>query len=565
VRYSNYTVYRFDRQANGSWLARTQDEWHLDQFPGFTGGAATYRPRGQFIATDAAGNIYLSAGLWTCQTQDNCTDNAIVKYRPDGTLVTRFGRKVTGSWALGDSHGSFGGLAVTADGARVFVADINNSRVQRFDRAGDGTYGAVLAFGMNQQSDPNRWGACFADGVLAAPYDVTLSPRGEVLVASTSCYANAATYPNVAGGTIEVQRFTQGGAVRGDVTAISRDDDFIHGIAVDRSGNLHLVTGRMALAAPSATFDVGADAGGGGPLGGSSVIGGGGPAPDTTAPVLASVGAPASTTVNAIMLTVDASDAVGVTQTRVREDGVQGDWRAWSSAMSHTLVDRLGDHTLVVQVRDAAGNLSAERSIVVRRAAPPVTPAPKPAPTPTPTPIPTPTPTPTPAGDTSRPVITKLVLPAQVPPARSGRARTVVYAVVGARDDHGVAEVRFSTLDGRWGAWQPASGARRVMLTPGTGWRGVLVQVRDAAGNRSAAWYQPVLVAPRGSAWLKGTTGADRLRGARGTQHIDASNFDRGAIDQISCGAGVDTVLAQAEDVVARDCEHVQRVRMPAW
>jgi hypothetical protein len=214
-----------------------------------------------------------------------------------------------------------------------------------------------------------------------------------------------------------------------------------------------------------------------------------------------------------------------------------------------------------VQVRDAAGNVSAERTIVVKRTQV----VPTPTPTPVPTPKPTPGPTPSPTGDTTRPTITKLTLPVQVPPARSARTSTTVYAIVAAKDDTAPTQVRFSAMDGRWGAWQSISGAHRVYLTPGAGWRGVLVQVSDAAGNRSTPWFQPVLVAPRGSSWMKGTARADRLRGGRGTQHIDSSNFDRGAVDHISCGAGVDTVLAQPEDIVARDCEHVLRIRTPAW
>jgi hypothetical protein len=194
-------------------------------------------------------------------------------------------------------------------------------------------------------------------------------------------------------------------------------------------------------------------------------------------------------------------------------------------------------------------------------------------PTPTPTPAPTPTQPTGPvvsgggggSADTTKPTITRLVVPVQVPPARSSRARVSVPVVVTAKDDVAAVQVRVSALDGRWGAWQSIGGAHRVALVAGTGWRGVLVQVRDAAGNRSTPWYQPVLVAPRGSAWKKGTSGADRIRTSRGAQHVDVSSFDRGAVDHVSCGAGIDTVLAQPEDVVARDCEHVVRIKAPAW
>jgi hypothetical protein len=123
--------------------------------------------------------------------------------------------------------------------------------------------------------------------------------------------------------------------------------------------------------------------------------------------------------------------------------------------------------------------------------------------------------------------------------------------------------VRFSTT-GRWSKWQRLRSRNAVILPRGIGWKGVLIQVRDAAGTRSTPWFQPVLVGPRGTRWLKGTSRLNRIRGGRGSDHIDSSQFDR-KVDIITCGAGWDTVLAQPEDRVDRSCERVIRVKLPAF
>jgi hypothetical protein len=564
VHYASYTVYRFDRQGDGSYRARSQAEWSLANFPGF-GGGGSYLPRGQFIATDGAGNIYLSAGLWTCQAgSPHCTDNAIVKYTPAGALVTRFGRKSGGSWALGDSHGNFGGLAVTADGRRVFATDINNSRVQRFDRAADGSYGAVLAMGMNQQTDPNRWGACFGDGALAGAYDLAMSAGGELLVANTTCY-NDGRYAAWPVATIEVQRFGQDGSIRGSIIARSLGIHRIHGIAVDRTGNLHLVQAKAVLRPAAGWTDAGADAGGGGPLGGAATV-------DVTAPVVTAVAVPATTAQRTITIGVAATDATGVTELRISEDGAQGAWRPFTGSFQHVLADRYGVRQLVLEVRDAAGNVSAPAAASVTWPAPvaptPVQPAPaQPRPT---QPAPTQPGQPAPTGPTvdggggggaavelPRPRIVSATVPVQVFTGRQ------IIVGVRATGESPVTHVRFSTV-GRWSTWQPISGRRAVLLPAGVGWKGLLVQVVDEAGTRSVPWFQPILMGPRGVQWSKGTTKADKIATGRGSQHIDVSGFDK-VVDRVSCGAGYDTVYAQPDDVVAKDCERVTRVKMPAW
>ncbi len=568
IKYADYTAYRFDRQADGSYVRNTT--WKLENYP-YSGGAdEVNRPLGQFLATDGNGDIYFSSGLWAQNAGG--TDDAIVKYHADGGYVTRFGAK-SGAWALGTSRGSFGGVAVTADGKRVFVTDINNSRVQRFDRAADGTYGATLSMGMDQYTDPNAWGACNFDQAgalpqaLAAPYDVTLSAGGEVLVINTTCFATADFHQYMPYGSIEVRRFGQDGSVRGTIVSKSLADNRVHGIAVDHAGNIHLAQAKAVLRPAAGWTDAGADAGGGGPMGGVAAV-------DTTAPTITAFSGPASTQTNAITLAIAASDGVGVTQLRIREDGAQGGWQAFGTTLAYALADRLGAHVLELEVRDVAGNVSAAARFTVTKVA-----APAPVPTPTPTPKPTPTPTPTPApvnttkpanptapvvvsgggaGEAAvKPTITKTKIPPQV---YRGRRLTVTVAATGA---HPVTLVRFATT-GTWSKWQRIRGAHVVLLPKGVGWSGVLVQVRDSIGTRSTPMFQPVLSGPRGTMWVKGTKGRNVIKLGSGSQHVDLSSFDS-IVDTVSCGAGYDTVYAQPDDQVASDCERVVRVKLPTF
>jgi hypothetical protein len=560
IHYAEYTAYRFNRQGDGSYVA--DPNWRLANYPDKNGGVA--RPLGQFLATDGNGDIYFSSGLWACNV--GCTDDAIVKYGPAGNVITRFGQKSGGSWALGHAAGSFGGVAVTADGRRVFVADVNNSRIQRFDRLANGTYGAVLSMGMDQYTDPNRWGACGFDRAgalpqaLAAPYDLAMSTRGELLVLNTTCFATAGFHDYMPYGTIEVRRFGQDGTVRGTIVSQARGDTRVHGIAVDFAGNIHMPQAKAILRPAAGWSDAGADAGGGGPLGGTAVA-------DATAPVITALTAPATTKVAGITLDITATDAAGVTHVRIRDNGAQGGWMPYAASIAHTLAG-YGRHVLEVEVRDPSGNVSAVRAVTVDFTAPA---APQqPAPTPTnprpsqPGAVPT---GPTvdggggagggDAADLPRPKITSAAIPVQV---FSGRRIAVRLKASGASP---VRLVRFSTT-GRWSAWQRLRASNSLVLPRGIGWKGVLVQVRDTAGASSVPWFQPVLMGPRGTRWAKGTTAANRIRGGRGSDHIESSQFDE-KVDVISCGAGWDTVYAQPEDRVARDCERVVRVKLPSW
>lgn len=585
MRMGDGLVWRFVRQGDTGYRYRadSQAEWRLADFPW---KGCMKRPQGQFLATDGNGDLYVSHGLWwnsgdlpaDATACDRLRADTVVKYRPEaggGRFLSTFGEKGGDTWALGYSRGAWGGVAVTATGDRVFVTDINNSRVQRFDRVpGTDTYAVKLAFGRAPGSSIEaNWCYDETDLGLSAPYDVAMSAAGELLAINTSC-TTGAWDQNPPKGTLEVYRYAQsGGAPRGVIRIASEGRRRVHGIAVDRAGNVHLVQGERVGMRPASFTDSGADAGGGGPLGGTASV-------DVTAPTL-SVTAPASTIGRTVTVTADAADAVGVTEMRLAVDGAWQPWQPYVRSFDHTLADRLGDHHLAVLVRDGNGNVSLERAVTIRRdAAPvvrPVEPAQPPADGGAQQPAPggvvaAPNPAPAVGGgvpavvagggagraDSTRPRIRSVRIPVQV---FRGRAASVV---VRADDNVRVSRVRFTTGNGRWTKWVPLRPRHGVLLPAGAGWKGVLVQVADAAGNRSTPWFQPVFMAPRGAQWRKGTAGVDRVRTGRGTQHIDSSSFDRVA-DRISCGGGHDTVLAQPEDVVARDCERVTRLRMPPW
>lgn len=562
IRYDQRLTYRFNRVGGpGTYQYRVDPTWRLAAFPGAGGGAPAYQPRGMFLATDRAGDIYFSSGLWS-DGLGVPVDHTIVKYRADGSYVTRFGL-VGNSWATGTAYDEFTGIAVTADGRRVFVADKLNSRVHRFDRTG-ATYAPVLTMGNTQASDPGRGGQCLADGVLASPYDLALSPSGAINVISTTCFYTGGAF-GTPDRTAEVQRWSQGGRVLGMVHATTATYEKVHGISVDRIGRIHLAQGGVVLLPPAGLNDAGAGDGGPGPMGYDAPIvpggGGGGPivgAPDQAAPVISSATAPATTTAAAITLALAATDDRAVTEVRVREDGVQYGWRPWATSLPHTLSGGNVEHVLEIQVRDAAGNLSAPATVRITQVAPP---APKPSQPGTPRPVLPATPGAPVAGgggsDTTRPLLTAVTMSPQVP----GRSLVVRLR---ASDEVGVTLVRFATENGRWGSWRTLRSSYAIRLTSGQGWKGVFVQVRDAAGNRSRGWYQSVLSAPRTAHWVRGSAKADRMRMAGGREHADLSAYD-GRADRITCGGGSDTVLLQPEDAASADCERVVRLVTPKW
>jgi hypothetical protein len=91
------------------------------------------------------------------------------------------------------------------------------------------------------------------------------------------------------------------------------------------------------------------------------------PEPDTTAPTVSAVQAPAATVDRVVTLTVTASDNVGVTAVRFLVDGslLGSDDTAPYSIEWDTSGVTEGDHTLTAEADDAAGNIGTSAATVV--------------------------------------------------------------------------------------------------------------------------------------------------------------------------------------------------------
>ena len=80
------------------------------------------------------------------------------------------------------------------------------------------------------------------------------------------------------------------------------------------------------------------------------------------------------------------------------------------------------------------------------------------------------------ASDTSPPTLQGVSLPATVSDPSVAVAST-------AADDVAVSQVRLANEDGTWSTWRPYASPITWELSPGTGYKAVFVQVRDAAGE----------------------------------------------------------------------------------
>ena len=91
------------------------------------------------------------------------------------------------------------------------------------------------------------------------------------------------------------------------------------------------------------------------------------PAPDTTAPTVSAVQAPATTVNRTVTLSLTASDNVGVTEVRFFVDGalLGSDTTAPYEANWDTSGEAEGDHTLTAEAQDAAGNVATSAAATV--------------------------------------------------------------------------------------------------------------------------------------------------------------------------------------------------------
>jgi sugar lactone lactonase YvrE len=218
MTFSSKNARRLDRQLDGTY--RTNASWRPQNFPMWGG---SYTPLGEFIATDDTGNIYISSGTWTD------APNAIVKYAPNGSYITSFGDYLE-TWDLNFFYWVNAGIGVSPDGASVYVAEVGNNRVQRFDRQGDGSYRGTFAMGNDPTLDANpRDGWCGDDdraARLAAPYDIGLDAQGTIYIINSTCW--------------EVKRFSSTGVALGTQILPNVYSEHVHGLAVDRSGRIYI-------------------------------------------------------------------------------------------------------------------------------------------------------------------------------------------------------------------------------------------------------------------------------------------------------------------------------------
>lgn len=484
-----YPLRRFVRGLDGTY---SQDNTYVA--PTFTHWGDTYRADGRQIATDGYGNLYVANGMWM-----NPAPHVVTKFSPTGRLLAKWG-DFSNTWNTGTFY-SLSGIGVSRDGKHVYTSEVHNGRVQRFDQQADGSYRYATQWGNDVATDPYHVGLCMPTK-FAAPYDLTVDGWGNVWVASTTC-----TY---------VQKFTADGiflfgsyvgnrGTTGPGILPNGDQQRLHNIAADASGNLiagetstWLVHGGALPAWPPldgapapAPVPVPDPVPTPGPVPTPDPVPAPDPqpAPDVSAPAIDAVLLPATTATRDIDVKVTAHDDVAVTQVRLAtEDGNWKAWQAFTPTVRFTLTAGLGLRGVYVQVRDAAGR---ESNIVYRLTMltgnePAPAPAPDPVPDPAPAPDPAPDPAPAPV-DAAAPVLSNVVVPA------TSRTSAIDVAIT-ATDDVGVTQVRMADDWGTWGPWQAYAPTMRFTLRAGIGYRGVYVQVRDAAGRESATLYRRVTV-----------------------------------------------------------------------
>ena len=223
---------------------------------------------------------------------------------------------------------------MTADGARIWVADQNNMRVQYFDRAPDLSYRyAGLWDGAG-----TAW-----DGELGAIYGVALDPWGFVYLTQTS--------------TRQIWRLDPDGTNPQLIASQGAAAAAVHTLAVDGRGRVFVGEWCLRLDRPA-----------GSPALPPLPLLPPEPTPDRTAPTISAVTSSGDTSAAIVAVRIIASDDTGVTQMRLSDErGEWGIWQPYRSDLDVTLSPGIGAKLITAQVRDRVERESESMSVRVVR------------------------------------------------------------------------------------------------------------------------------------------------------------------------------------------------------
>lgn len=324
------SILRLIRQGDGSWL----HDVSFKAGPFVVGNGNHWSIRS--VDVDSSGRIYVSVNSYVYELSPTT-----------GGIVSALGGAVTaypgGPWVEGFDKPE--GIAVAEDGNSIYIVDQQHQIVQRWKRVGATGWTRDLTFLLGVPDQVGDY--CGTTTHFQSPYDVGVDAAGDVYVLDTSCQ--------------RIQRFTSAGVFVQTVWSNVGGDDMIHGFGVSWNGSIlipfeeDLVTRLDPPARP-----VPAPA----PAPAPGIGGGGAACIDATPPTITGVDAVKRTTTRTVKLTVTADDDCGITHVRVRGDRLGR--AAWVAGSSTTVALRgwNGRKSLVLLVRDSAGNLRSRRVVV---------------------------------------------------------------------------------------------------------------------------------------------------------------------------------------------------------